>query len=208
MKALIDYIPLIIFFILYKTTEPTNTHHPLLQLFGAQGVDNNHLLVGTAGMLIATIVVYGTLFFVQKFRLDKAQLFALIMMIVFGGITLALSDDYYIRLKAVLLNLGFAVGFLVAPYFFKNKEPIVKKMFEPIFHLSQAGWQKLNLAFVGLFFLLSVLHGFFAFVFMNGRYWGEFTAFGDIIVMLVFLAGLMFVLRKHIKLDDKPTLSQ
>lgn len=205
MKALIDYIPLIVFFVLYKTTDPKNTNHPLLQLFGAQGVDNNHLLVGTAGMLIATVAVYGMLFFVQKFRLDKSQLFALIMMVVFGGITLMLSDDYYIRLKAILLNLGFGAGFLIAPYFFKNKEPIVKKMFEPILNLNKSGWQKLNLAFVVLFFVLSALHGFFAFVFMNGRYWGEFTAFGDIIVMLVFLAGMLFTLRKHIKLDDKST---
>lgn len=201
MKALIDYIPIIVFFVLYKSTNPTDTTHPLLQLFGAKGVDNNHLLVGTAGMLIATVIVYGILFFVQKFRLQKGQIFTLMMMIVFGGVTLILSDDYYIRLKAILLNMGFAIGFLLSPLFIQNRQPVVKKLFESIFVLSQSGWQKLNMAFASLFILMSILHAFFAFVFMGGRYWGEFTAFGDIFVMLVFFAGMIFVLRNHIKKD-------
>ena len=34
MKALFDYIPLILFFVLYKTTEPTDSNHPILQLIG------------------------------------------------------------------------------------------------------------------------------------------------------------------------------
>lgn len=45
----------------------------------------------------------------------------------------------------------------------------------------------------------------FAFVFMNGEYWGEFTAFGDIIVMMSFMVGMFVVLRKHFKLEETPT---
>ncbi len=42
---------------------------------------------------------------------------------------------------------------------------------------------------------------FFAFVFANGNYWGEFTAFGDMIVMFGFMIVMMIVLRKRIKKD-------
>ena len=74
MKALLDFVPLIIFFYLYKTVDPKNTDHPLLQLIGsAGGVDNNNILVATTGLIISMLVVYGALFFMQKSRLDKQQ---------------------------------------------------------------------------------------------------------------------------------------
>ncbi|MDO4896113.1 MAG: septation protein IspZ [Moraxella sp.] len=203
MKSLFDFIPIIIFYVLYKTTEKTDTNHPLLTIFGLSGgVDNNHILVGTLGLVLATTLVYGYLFISQKFRLDKQQWLVLLMTIVFGGLTLALSDDYYIRLKAVLINLAFALGILISPFFIKDNKPIMRKAFGHILVLSDKAWVKFNLAWVGLFALMAGLHAFFAFVFMGGEYWGEFTAFGDIIVMMSFMVGMFVVLRKHFKLDE------
>lgn len=203
MKVLLDYIPILVFFILYKTVDPKDSNYPLLKMIGSAGKDNNHILAATAGLLIATLVVYTGLFIAQKFRLEKMQWFVVIMAVIFGGITLALSDDYYIRLKAVLINLGFGAGILIAPLFLANKEPVVKKLFDSVLQLSEQGWRYLNFAWAGLFFLLAGLHAFFAFVFLNGKYWGEFTAFGDIMVMVVFIIGMFFVLRKNFKLDEK-----
>lgn len=202
VKALLDFVPLILFFYLYKTTDPNNTNHALLQIFGVAGNGNNHILAATVGLILSMLVVYGYLFIAQKFHLHKQQWFVLMMTVVFGGITLALSDDYYIRLKAILINLGFAIALLLSPLFLKNKEPAIKKLFEPVFDLSTNAWQKLNYAWVALFLLMAGLHGFFAFVFADGKYWGEFTAFGDMIVMLVFIIMMMVVLRKHLKLSD------
>lgn len=93
MKALLDFVPLIIFFYLYKTVDPTDTQHPLLKLIGsAGGADNNNILVATTGLIISMLVVYGALFVFQKFRLDKQQWFVLFMTVIFGGITLMLSS--------------------------------------------------------------------------------------------------------------------
>lgn len=203
MKALIDFIPMLLFFYLYKTTDPTNTHHPLLQLIGSSGgVDNNHILVATVGLIISMLLVYTGLFVSQKYRLDKQQWFVLIMTVVFGGVTLALSDDYYIRLKAILINVAFGLGLLIAPLFLAQKEPIVKRLLAPVFELSNTGWQRLNYAWAGLFFFMASLHGFFAFVFAGGRYWGEFTAFGDLLVLVSFVIIMFIVLKKHVKIEQ------
>lgn len=202
MKSLLDFLPLIIFYVLYKNTDKADANHPLLAIFGISGgVDNNHILVGTLGLVLATALIYGYLFINQKFRLEKQQWFVLVMTVVFGGLTLALSDDYYIRLKAVLINLAFAIGLAISPLFNKNRQPIIKKLFAPILDLTAQGWIKLNLAWAGLFTLMATLHALFAFVFMDGEYWGEFTAFGDIIVMMSFMAGMFVILRKHFILD-------
>ncbi len=200
MKALLDFVPLIIFFYLYKTVDPKDTQHPLLQLIGsAGGVDNNNILVATTGLIISILIVYGALFFIQKFRLDKQQWFVLFMTVFFGGITLMLSDDFYIRLKAVLLNLAFAAAFLLSPFFGKEKKPLIMRLFGPVLELSEQGWKKLNYAWAAMFVVMSSLHFFFAYVFMDGKYWGEFTAFGDMIVMFSFIIVQFIVLRKHFK---------
>lgn len=203
MKSLLDFVPLLLFLYLYKTTDPKNTEHPILQLIGSAGTDNNHILVATAGLIVSTVVVYGLLFISQKFRLDKQQWFVLLMTIVFGGVTLALSDDYYIRLKAIIINLVFAGGMLLSPLFSKDRMPIIKRLFNPVFELSTSGWKKLNYAWVAMFTLMAALHAFFAFVFMNGQYWGEFTALGDMIVMLIFMVIMFYLLRNNIRKDLK-----
>lgn len=200
MKALLDFIPLIIFFYLYKTVDPKDQNHPFLQWFGsAGGVDNNHVLVATAGLIISMLVVYGTLFVSQNFRLEKQQWFVLLMTIIFGGVTLLLSDDYYIRLKAVIINLGFATVFFFSPFFMKNKQPLIRKLFDPVLNLTDKGWFKLNLVWGLMFVMMAGLHAFFAFVFKDGQYWGEFTAFGDMGVMFSFLIIQFIVLRKYLK---------
>ena len=204
MKALLDFVPLIIFFYLYKTVDPKNTDHPLLQLIGsAGGVDNNNILVATTGLIISMLVVYGALFFMQKFRLDKQQWIVLFMTVIFGGVTLMLSDDFYIKLKAALLNIIFSAAFLLSPYFGKERKPLIKRLFGPIFNLTDAGWKNLNFAWAAMFALMSFLHVFFAFLFMDGKYWGEFTAFGDMIVMFSFIIIQFIVLRKYFKSSEE-----
>ena len=200
MKALLDFVPLIIFFYLYKTVDPKDTNHPLLQLVGSPGgIDNNNILVATTGLMISMLVVYGALYFIQKFRLEKQQWIVLFMTVIFGGITLMLSDDFYIKLKAALLNLVFSGAFILSPFFSKERKPLIQRLFGPIFNLSEKGWLKLNYAWAAMFALMSFLHVFFAFLYMNGKYWGEFTAFGDMIVMFSFIIIQFIVLRKYFK---------
>ena len=203
MKALLDFVPLIIFFYLYKTVDPKDTDHQLLQLIGsAGGVDNNHILVATTGLIMSMLVVYGALFVMQKFRLDKQQWIVLFMTVIFGGVTLMLSDDFYIRLKAAILNIVFAGAFLLSPWFSKDRKPLIQRLFGPVFNLSEAGWKNLNYAWATMFAVMSFLHVFFAFLFMDGKYWGEFTAFGDMIVMFSFIIVQFIVLRKYFKTSE------
>lgn len=203
MKALLDFVPLIIFFYLYKTVDPKDTNHQLLQLIGsAGGVDNNHILVATTGLIISMLVVYGVLFIMQKFRLDKQQWIVLFMTVIFGGVTLMLSDDFYIRLKAAILNIVFAGAFLLSPWFSKDRKPLIQRLFGPVFNLTEAGWKNLNYTWAAMFAVMSFLHIFFAFLFMDGKYWGEFTAFGDMIVMFSFIIVQFIVLRKYFKTSE------
>jgi intracellular septation protein len=54
-----------------------------------------------------------------------------------------------------------------------------------------------------MFIFMSCLHIFFAFLFLGGKYWGEFTAFGDMIVMFSFIIIQFIVLRKYFKSPEE-----
>lgn len=200
MKAFIDFIPLILFFYLYKTVDPNDSAHFLLAPFGIVGDGNNHILAATVALSGSIIIIYTILFFVQKYHLNKQQWLMLVMTVVFGGLTLLFSDDYYIRLKAIVINTIFGIALLLSPYVLKA--PLIKKLFDPVFFLTPRGWFRLNMAWSGMFFGMAALHAFFAFIFFGGQYWGEFTAFGDILVMLAFMLVMLYCLRKNIRREN------
>lgn len=204
MKALLDFVPLIIFYYLLKTVDPKDSNHPLLQLIDySGGANNNDILVATTGLMLSMAIIYGGLFIYQKFKLEKQQWIILLLTIVLGGITLLLRDPTYIKLKAIVINTLFAVILFVSPYFSNNRQSIIQRFFDSLFDLTQAGWRKLTYAWIGFFLLNALLHVFFAFILANGKYWGEFTVFGDMIIMIIFFVLQIFVLRKHLRLSDE-----
>ncbi len=176
MKALLDFIPLIAFFVAVK-------------MYG--------VVAGAAALLVATVVIYALHFLLQKGKLDKQQWIVLILTIVFCGITVALNDDYYVKIKSPIINAVFAIA-LVASVLI-NK-PIMKLAMQQVFTLSDAGWKKLTLAWAGFFALMGVAHYYTAF-YMSNEVWVNFKTWGGFPIMLVFIVGQFFVLRKHINPD-------
>lgn len=200
MKALLDFIPLFVFYYLLKSTDPKNSSHPLLKYFGFAGAaDGNDILVATAGLIISMVLVYGFIFIYQKFKFDKMQTFVLVLTVVMGGITLALRDPTYIKLKAIIINIAVAGAFLVSPYFSKDKTLLVERMLGPLLVMPRKNWVYLNYSWVGLYVFMALLHTLFAFVIANGKYWGEFSVFGDMLVMITFLVVQLIILRKYFK---------
>lgn len=207
MKAFLDYLPIIIFFSVYKLIKPEQSQAVLAKIGITDAVNNQNILVATLALMLATLVVYGYLFVSQKFKLEKPQLLILISTFVFGGLTLALRNGDFMIYKAIFLNLAFALAFLISPMIGKEKKPLVQRMLGPVLELSQKGWLKLNWAWVGLFAFMAFLHSFFGFMYPDPSndhaVWVNFTTFGDMGVMFSFIIVQFIVLRKHFKLNEE-----
>ena len=207
MKAFLDYLPIIIFFSVYKLIKPEQSQAVLANIGITDAVNNQNILVATLALMLATLVVYGYLFVSQKFKLEKPQLLILISTFVFGGLTLALRNGDFMIYKAIFLNLAFALAFLISPMIGKEKKPLVQRMLGPVLELSQKGWLKLNWAWVGLFAFMAFLHSFFGFMYPDPSndhaVWVNFTTFGDMGVMFSFIIVQFIVLRKHFKLNEE-----
>ena len=173
MKALLDFIPLIAFFIVART----------------QGI-----LAAAGALLIATVLVYAVHFIRQKGKFDKQQWVVLLLTIVFCGGTLLLRDDIYLRWKSPIINGIFALTLLVSAAI--NK-PLMQLAMKEVFTLSLSGWKKLTIAWALFFVLMGVLHYITAFT-MSDEAWINFKTYGWIPIMLVFVVAQFAVLKKHI----------
>ena len=130
MKALLDFIPLIAFFIAARY---------------------NGILAAAGALLVATIIIYAIHFVRQKGKFDKQQWVVLLLTIVFCGGTLLLRDDIYLRWKSPIINGIFAVTLLVSAII--NK-PLMQLAMKEVFSLTLSGWKKLTVAWA-LFFTMS-----------------------------------------------------
>ena len=132
MKALLDFIPLIAFFIAARY---------------------NGILAAAGALLVATIIVYAIHFIRQKGKFDKQQWVVLLLTILFCGGTLLLRDDIYLRWKSPIINGIFALTLFVSAAI--NK-PLMQLAMKEVFTLTLSGWKKLTVAWALFFALMAV----------------------------------------------------
>lgn len=180
MKALLDFIPLIAFFIVART-------YGILEAAGA--------------LLIATVIVYIIHFIRQKGKLDKQQWVILLLTVLFCGVTLVLHDDIYLRWKSPIINGIFALALLGSAAI--NK-PLMQLAMKDVFTLTMSGWKKLTIVWALFFAMMGVLHYITAFM-MSDEAWINFKTYGWIPIMLVFVVAQFIVLKKYVNpaLTDK-----
>lgn len=187
MKQFIDFIPLLLFFIVFKT-EPRD-----IELLGQSWVLGG-IFSATAVLIVSSVVVYGTLFIVHK-RLEKTQWLTLLGCLFFGGLTLAFHSETFLKWKAPVVNWLFALGF--AASHFIGKQPLIRRMMGHAVELPDSVWTKLNIAWVAFFLVLGGTNLFVAFTFHE--IWVDFKVFGSLGMTLVFLIAQGVFIARHIK---------
>ena len=145
MKLLIDFFPILLFFIAYK-------------LYG--------IYVATGVAIAASALQVGWQWWRHR-RVEKMQLATLGLLILFGGMTLALHDPIFVMWKPTIVNWLFAAVFLGSPLF--GKKSLVERMMSHAIQVPAAIWTRLNLLWV-LFFLFSGLANLYVVYFYSGFY--------------------------------------
>lgn len=191
MKQFFDFLPLIIFFIVYKMS-PKN-----LDIVG-HSVTLGGIYSATFLLIASTIIIYGAQFLRQK-KLEKSQLITLIAVIIFGGLTLSFHSDTFIKWKAPVINWVFGLAFLFSSIF--GKKTLVERMLGSVIILSDALWKRLNTSWAIFFILLGTANLYVAFHFE--KYWVDFKVFGSLILTIVFIVGQFIVLGKNMKAVEK-----
>ena len=195
MKQFIDFIPLILFFIVYKLDPRT------VELAG-QSFELGGIFSATAVLIASSVVVYGALFLLQR-KLEKGQWLTLLACLVFGGMTLAFHSETFLKWKAPVVNWLFAAGF-AATHFIGDKVLIQRIMGHAV-QLPQPIWVRLNLAWIAFFVFSGCANLFVAFTFHD--IWVDFKVFGSLGMTVLFLIAQGVYLARHIH-DDAPQQSK
>lgn len=187
VKQFIDFIPLILFFIVFKL-EPRD-----LELAG-QTFSVGGIFSATAMLIISSVVVYGTLYAVQR-RLEKGQWLTLIGCLFFGGLTLAFHSETFLKWKAPVVNWLFALGF--AASHFIGKQPLIKRVMGHAISLPDRVWTQLNVAWIVFFIVSGTANLFVAFTYHD--IWVDFKVFGSLAMTVLFLIGQGVFLARHLQ---------
>ncbi len=193
MKQFIDFIPLLLFFIVYKI-------EPRIVEIAGHSLTFGGIFSATAMLILSSVVVYGILFFKQR-KLEKSQWLTLIACIVFGSLTLAFHSETFLKWKAPVVNWLFALVF--AGSHFIGDKLLIKRVMGHALSLPDAVWTRLNLAWIAFFLFCGAANLFVAFTFQS--IWVDFKVFGSLGLTVLFLVGQGIYLSRHLHDSDTPT---
>jgi len=116
-----------------------------------------------------------------------------IVVVVFGGLTLVLHDETFIKLKPTIIYALFG-GILLGGYIFEK--PFLAIVFDAMFHLTEDGWRKLTLRWAVFFFALAVLNEAIWRT-QTTDFWVNFKLFGFVPITFVFAALQYPLMMRH-----------
>lgn len=177
MKFLFDLFPIILFFVAFKLAD---------------------IYVATGVAIAATFAQIGWVWFKHR-KVDTMLWVSLALIVVFGGMTLVLHDETFIKWKPTILYWLFAVVLLVsATLFGKN---LIRAMLAAQIEAPDTVWTRLNLAWAAFFAAMGGANLFVAMSFPTDI-WVNFKLFGTMGLMLVFVVAQGVWLSRYMKEEE------
>ena len=174
MKLLFDLFPVILFFVAYKFYD---------------------IYVATAVAIAASVAQIGWLL-LRRHKVPGMQWASLAIIVVFGGLTLLLHDETFIKWKPTVLYAAFALALATSRYLFGKN--LIKAMLAAQVTMPEAIWNRLNLGWTGFFALMAVLNIYVAYSYPTET-WVNFKLFGTMGLTLLFVLGQAFYIGRFIE---------
>ena len=172
MKIFLDFVPILLFFGAYK----------LHAWFGI-GKDEA-IYFATPVLMAATALQMSIIYYIDR-KLTVMHKITLAMILVFGGVTLALHDKRFIMWKPSILYAGMAIALAISAW--RMKRNFLKSVLGAQLELPDSAWNNLNLAWIFYCVFMAVSNAYVA-VYYSEDAWANFKVWGYIFPLL-FLVG-------------------
>jgi intracellular septation protein len=191
LKLALEMGPLILFF--FANSRPAlflPFVAPLLP--EAMSGEKAGIFVATAVFMVAILTSLAVSYALTR-HLPVMAMVTAVVVVVFGGLTLALHDDTFIKMKPTIIYILFG-GILLGGLMF-NK-PLLAIVFDSVFDLTAEGWRKLTLRWAVFFLALAVLNEI-VWRTQTTDFWVSFKVFGVVPLTFIFAAFQYPLLQKY-----------
>jgi intracellular septation protein len=177
LKPSIDYGPVAIFFLVYLKWD---------------------LITATGALMAATVLALGVSLIVAK-RVPTMPLITAVIVGIFGGLTLWLQDERFIKMKPTIVEAMFSIVLFAGLAF---RKPLLKPLMEAAWPMDDEGWTKLTWRFAWFFAAMAVLNEI-VWRNLSTEIWVSFKVFGLMILTLAFAVFQAPLMRRHMIHDDR-----
>ncbi len=200
MKLLLDYLPIVLFFLVYKwAPELTGQLAPYLSYEYITLFNEMPMLLATAVLIPATIL---QVLYIRATtgKVENMHLVTLALVVILGGATLLLRDQAFIMWKPTIVNWLFAAAFLGSQWFMKKS--LLQRMMEQAVTLPADIWARLNYAWVAFFVLSGIANLYVAYTFSEDI-WVDFKLFGLLGLTVLFIIGQSLFLYRYMNNEEQ-----
>jgi len=177
MKLLFDFFPILLFFMAFKLYD---------------------IYVATAVAIIAAIAQIVWFWFRHR-RVEPMHVVTMALITIFGGATLLLHDEVFIKWKPTILYWGMALAFLGSHYI--GSKNLTQRMMDKAVTLKVDIWGRLNLMWVLFWTFLGIANLYVMYNFDTAT-WVNFKLFGLMGLMIVFIVGQSIYMAPYIESEE------
>lgn len=164
------------------------------------GIGMEPIFLATAAFMIATILSL-TVSRVKFGKLPVMPMISGVVVFIFGGLTLYLHDETFIKMKPTIVNSLFGTILLVGLLFGKS---LLGYVFDSVFQLNAEGWRILTKRWGVFFFFLAFVNEVVWRNFSTDM-WINFKVFGVMPITMIFGAFQMPLLTRYAPDESKPS---
>jgi len=192
LRLALDLGPLILFFV--ANMRPALFAPLLRSLLSAELLEGPHAGIFTAtAVFIPAVLIALAISYAKTRHLPVMPMVTAVVVVVFGGATLILQDEQFIKLKPTIIYVLFGVVLIGGLAFGKS---LLGMVFDSVFNLTEEGWRKLTLRWALFFFVLAVLNEI-VWRTQSTDFWVAFKVFGVMPISLVFAALQVPLMTKY-----------
>lgn len=205
-KLLFDYIPLILFFLVYKVagmhpeasyTVAQSFLGPLVAGAGLKA-DQGPIMLATVVVIVATLcqILYLK---VRGQKVDAMLWVTATIIVIMGGATIYFHDENFIKWKPTILYWVMAVMLAFTQYVLGKN--MMRQVMETQIKLPDPIWSRLGLAWILFFAVIGAINLVVAYVIYPGNLdaWVNFKVYGITALMFVFIVGQSLMLGKYME---------
>ena len=173
LKLALELGPVIVFFVVYMKIKD--------QTFNIGGVDYQGFIIATAGFIPLLLITTGIVWWLTG-KIARMQIAVLVLVIVFGGLSVWFNDPQFFKMKPTILYLlfGGTLGFGLL-----RGKSYLKYVMEEVMPMADEGWMILTRRVTALFFTLAIMNEVIWRT-MSEENWVYFKTFGLTAAVFIF----------------------